>query len=143
MLTLIIPAFNEEAELPECLSSIENQTADNFRLILVDNGSTDATLSIMQSFQRRGNKIKSRNNCIVIREPKIGKLNALNSALKVLGYRNCANSIIAFSDADTYFYPSWYEKVSQLYECNPSVSYSYSVELFKNWRLEEVPIPNM
>lgn len=51
--TVIVPAYNASSYLPTCLSSIEAQTFKNFELILVDDGSTDSTPVICDSFCHR------------------------------------------------------------------------------------------
>lgn len=48
--SLIIPAFNAERFLHECLSSVEMQTFKDYELLLIDDGSTDETATIMDSY---------------------------------------------------------------------------------------------
>jgi glycosyltransferase involved in cell wall biosynthesis len=50
MFSIIVPTFNVAATLHACLESIIHQTCSDFELVLVDGGSTDATLDIANSF---------------------------------------------------------------------------------------------
>ena len=51
MITIIIAAHNMEKYIEEALDSILAQTYKNYELILVDDGSTDETFNIMQTYQ--------------------------------------------------------------------------------------------
>ncbi|OBH39975.1 glycosyltransferase family 2 protein [Mycobacterium mantenii] len=50
MFSIIVPTFNSAATLKACVESIVGQTYDDYELVLVDGGSTDATLDIADSF---------------------------------------------------------------------------------------------
>ena len=51
LVSIIIPAFNAEKYIEETLDSILQQTYHNFEIILVDDGSDDNTMNIMQEYQ--------------------------------------------------------------------------------------------
>lgn len=48
-ITIIVPVYNCESYISECISSIKNQTLINFEVICIDDGSTDKSLEIMRS----------------------------------------------------------------------------------------------
>ena len=50
LISLIVPCYNVEAYLDDCLKSIEKQTYENFEVILVNDGSTDGTLDKILKF---------------------------------------------------------------------------------------------
>ena len=53
LVSVIVPVYNAERHLTECISSICNQTLQNIEIILVDDGSTDSSLSIINEFAGR------------------------------------------------------------------------------------------
>ncbi|MDR3176993.1 MAG: glycosyltransferase, partial [Desulfovibrio sp.] len=75
-LSIIIPAWNVEKELPRCLDSIFSQTASlSFECIVVDDGSTDGTYAVMEDFQKRFPQMR------LLRQKHAGGGSARNNAL--------------------------------------------------------------
>jgi len=94
-LSVIVPARNEESSLGACLASLSSQLGLSFEIIVVDDGSTDRTRQIAQSFP----------NVIVISAGPLplgatGKNNAL-----VSGTHEARSPWILFTDADTVHRP--------------------------------------
>ena len=56
MISVIVPVYNVEEYLEECLESIQNQTYTNFEVILVNDGSTDASKEICERFCRQDSR---------------------------------------------------------------------------------------
>ena len=50
LISIVIPVYNVEKYLEKCLQSVQNQTYNNFEVILVNDGSTDSSLSICEKF---------------------------------------------------------------------------------------------
>lgn len=87
--SVIIPIFNGEKFLKKCLDSICKQTLDNIEIICINDGSTDNTLSILEKYSSKDQRIK------IISTENNGQGSARNAAL------NCAEGeYIAFVDAD-------------------------------------------
>lgn len=59
LVSIIVPIYNVELYLRECLNSILNQSYTNFELIGVNDGSTDASLAILEHYARNDHRIKS------------------------------------------------------------------------------------
>lgn len=57
MVSIILPVFNAEGFLPQCLDSILRQTYQNWELIAVDDGSKDGSIEILKSYEKRDNRI--------------------------------------------------------------------------------------
>ncbi|NJX15155.1 glycosyltransferase family 2 protein [Tamlana crocina] len=89
LISIIIPVFNSQEHLEKCLSSILNQTFKDFEIIIINDGSTDNSLSICESFEKNHNNIKiySQNNAGV----SIARNNGLDKA---------SGSYICFVDSD-------------------------------------------
>ena len=49
-LSVIIPSYNEEQDIGECLESLKKQSFKDFEIILVDDGSTDKTIEIAEKY---------------------------------------------------------------------------------------------
>lgn len=91
LVSIIVPIYNAEIFLERCINSILKQSYKNFELILVDDGSTDSTLSICQNFQSNDNRI------IVIQKKNGGVSESRNEALKI-----SKGDYVVFIDADDF-----------------------------------------
>lgn len=92
--SVIIPAYNSAATLPQAIESVLQQDLRNFELLIVDDGSTDATAEVAQQFSN-----DPRVTCIPVPENK-GKPHAMN-----LGVRVAHGRWIAVLDADDWYAP--------------------------------------
>lgn len=83
----IVPVFNEESTLKDCLNSLKNQSYKNLEIIVVDDGSTDNSLKIAKEF-----------NIDVLKQNHSGPGNARNA-----GADKSQGEILVFADADMTF----------------------------------------
>lgn len=60
-ISIIIPVYNVEGYLVECLNSVVNQTYRDIEIIIVNDGSTDSSFSIIQQYQLQDERIKIIN----------------------------------------------------------------------------------
>ena len=58
LISIIIPIYNREAYIQECILSIQAQSYQNFEIILIDDGSTDQSISICQNMAAADNRIR-------------------------------------------------------------------------------------
>lgn len=91
--SVVIPAYNAEKYLKECLDSVINQTFKDIEVICVNDGSTDSTLEIMKSYSSQDNRVK------VISHENIGAGPARNN-----GFEAAKGKYIYTLDADDYIY---------------------------------------
>ena len=57
-ISVIVPVYNAEKYIEECVSSIINQSFSNFELLLIDDGSTDSSSALCDSFAEKDSRIK-------------------------------------------------------------------------------------
>ncbi|MGE5205840.1 MAG: glycosyltransferase family 2 protein [Chlamydiota bacterium] len=95
LLSVIIPARNEEASLGACLQSLVGQTGVGYEIIVVDDASSDRTREIAQSFS--GVRVLEAPP---LRPGSTGKSNALD-----FGVRKAGGAWLLFTDADTVHLP--------------------------------------
>ncbi len=98
MLSIIVPVYNTEIYLRECIESILAQTYDDFELILIDDGSTDNSLKICMDFQKKDVRVRV-----------FSKENSGVSATRNYGLRYARGEYISFCDSDDVIKPELYE----------------------------------
>lgn len=97
MISIVIPVFNEERYVAECLQSLVAQTLpmECFEVIVVDNGSTDSTMKIVNSFRDLlPLEVLLRPGCSI-------------SAVRNHGALVAKGDILAFMDGDCLGRPTW------------------------------------
>lgn len=89
-LSVIIPVYNGEAYIDRCLNSILNQSLKEIQIILIDDASTDETLTRVSAFAEK------HSNLLVIPQPK----NRGTGVCRNIGLEAAAGEFVAFLDAD-------------------------------------------
>ena len=86
-ISVILIAHNEERHISEAIEGVLRQDFDDFELIIVDDGSTDSTGSLIQGFSQRDNRVK-----VHFHE------NAGSGPARNVGLRHAKGEYIAFVD---------------------------------------------
>jgi glycosyltransferase involved in cell wall biosynthesis len=105
----IIPTFNREKLLVECLDSLLRQTRPVDEIIVVNDGSTDNTATVLQSF---GHQIR------VLSQGNSGKAAALNAALGI-----CESDLIWICDDDDIASPDGLAQLTEAIEADPDLDF--------------------
>lgn len=108
LVSVIVPVYNTERYLSACIDSIRAQTYSELEIILVDDGSTDLSLTIMRSYQDRDSRIH------VITGPNAGAPHARN-----LGMKAAHGEYLYFFDADDLMEPEAVEILLSEYQSCP------------------------
>jgi glycosyltransferase involved in cell wall biosynthesis len=106
-LSIIIPAYNEQNLISDCLDSVLNQTTDLalYDVVVIDNNSTDLTAAI------------ARNKGVrVVKEPQKGYVHAIRKGVEV-----SEGKILAFIDADCRAPATWVSKILKNFEEIPDI----------------------
>ena len=104
--TVVLPFFNETGYLPRTLESLAAQELSGFRLILVDNASTDGSAALAREVMARHPAIET----IHLFESLPGKVHALATGLE-----SVTTPFVAFCDADTYYPPHYLKRGDALF----------------------------
>ena len=99
-ISIIIPIYNSENYIKECLKSLIDQTFEDFEIICVNDGSTDKTLDILKKFE----KIDKRIN--IISQKNLGAGIARN-----IGMNNSKGDYLIFLDSDDIFKKTMLEQM--------------------------------
>lgn len=106
-ISVVVPAYNEEAYLEHCLNALASQTypAERYEVVVVDNASTDSTAQIAAAWDAR-----------VITEPQKGVAQARQT-----GFLAARGSVIASTDADTTVSSDWVERIAGRFSTTPDL----------------------
>lgn len=99
MISVVIPAYNEEKYIEACLKSLMRQTEKPDEIIIVDNNSTDKTIEIVKKFPVR-----------LVCELQQGMIPARNR-----GFNEAKYEIIAQTDSDTILPRNWIHKIKEAF----------------------------
>ncbi|MDU1983260.1 MAG: glycosyltransferase family A protein, partial [Enterococcus casseliflavus] len=101
-ISIIIPMYNGEKYIGECLNSLMNQTYKNIEIIVLDDGSTDDSIEV-------GNEVINKNTSRVIR--LVSKSNGGQSSVRNAGLLNVSGKFITFIDCDDFVTPIYCEEL--------------------------------
>lgn len=99
--SVIVPVYNAEKYLRECVDSILVQTIKDIEVILVDDGATDSSPAICDEYAVKDSRVQ------VIHKP-----NGRASSARNAGIRAATGEFIAFVDSDDWISPEMYEKMA-------------------------------
>lgn len=124
LISVIIPAYNEEKRIKKCIDSVINQTYKNLEIIIINDGSTDNTLDVL-------NKINDKRlNIITIKNH--GQGHARN-----LGIEKSTGDLITFVDSDDYIAEDMIEKLyNNMQKNNSDISICNILKILGNSKIK-------
>ena len=143
LVSVIMPAYNAELYIGEAIESVVNQTFRNWELIIINDGSTDATEKIILDFERKDKRIKY-----------LFQENGKQGKARNLGIQQSRGEYIAFLDADDLWVAQKLEVQSKLLYNNPETSLIFSngyamigdnvqifpIEVKNTWTKDDIPL---
>ena len=91
-ISVILSAYNEEKFIEKAIGSVINQTLEDIEIIIINDGSTDNTLNIINGYAKEDSRIK------VINQENIGLGASRNKGMKI-----ASGEYVTFLDADDWF----------------------------------------
>ena len=110
--SLIVPVYNAEPYLPACLDSVLSQTFADYEVLMVDDGSTDQSLSVMRDYASRDSRFHA-----ILSDRHQGPGDARN-----LGLQHAQGQYVAFVDADDVLEPQYLEALTDGLACDAPMS---------------------
>lgn len=101
--SVIVPVYNSEQELRDCLDSLVEQTEKDIEIIVIDDASTDNSPEIEAEYQKKYPNVKVYRN-----ERNLGQSETRNRGIEL-----AEGDYIAFLDSDDYVNPGMYEELYQ------------------------------
>ncbi len=117
--SVIVPVYNVESYLPQCIDSIRRQTFSDIEVICVNDGSTDRSGTLLDAYARLDERVR------VISIGNHGVSHARN-----LGIEEARGEIVCFVDADDVLMPRACETIVSAFEANPVDVVKFSAEPF-------------
>ncbi|MBO5057622.1 MAG: glycosyltransferase [Lachnospiraceae bacterium] len=105
--SVVVPIYNAESYLEECLDSILEQTFPNLEILLIDDGSTDGSADVCKRFRKIDKRVKY-----------FYKFNGGSTSARKLGVQNATGKYVMFIDADDYIKPDMISYMVDIAENN-------------------------
>ena len=134
-ISIIVPVYNVEKYLKECIESILSQTYKNIEIILIDDGSTDNSGKICDEYLKKDSRVK------VIHKENGGLSDARNTGIEI-----ASGKYIGFVDSDDYIAKDMYDFLYQnikrenaeISGCNRFLVYENKIEIYGKKECYEV-----
>lgn len=114
---IIIPTHNEEKNILFCLESLKNQTFRDYKIVVVNDGSTDQTQNIVNEFAAAHPDFEIKNLEKSEHQPGAKVVRTFNKGLEVVDFEEF--DVVCKFDADIIFPENYLGKINEIYEKNP------------------------
>lgn len=113
ILTVIIPIYNQEKLLTRCITSVINQSLREIEIILIDDASTDNSLSVCEQWKKKDRRIRLLKNAI----------NKGQGYSRNRGLAEAKGKFITFIDSDDYILPDFFLRGVSLLNSFPDIDF--------------------
>lgn len=120
MISVIIPVYNQADKLGDCLESLAFQTIKDFEIIVIDDGSTDNPVSVVNAVRVKYPESIALNGLIFKQQSNSGAPAARNN-----GFKEAQGEYILFCDSDLVLEPDCLETMLAELKKRPTLSYVY------------------
>ena len=114
IVSVIIPVYNVEKYIRECIESVIAQTLKEIEIICINDGSTDKSADILQEYALKDSRIR------IINQEHSGVASARNT-----GLRNISGKYVSFIDGDDAVHKEFLQKLYQALQYNKSADFSW------------------
>lgn len=97
-ISVIIPMYNAEKYIGQCIESVLNQTKDNIEIVVVNDGSTDSSLAISKAYA------DNHDNVLIIDKPNQGVISS-----RIAGLNVAHGKYVGWVDSDDFVEPNMFE----------------------------------
>ncbi len=131
-LSVILNAYNEERDLPDCIESLKKMSVKPFEILVVDNGSTDKTAKVAKKAGAKVHTIKPRSRGLA----------------RDYGWRKARGDVVAYLDSDMVVNKDWAKEIlkkfdegadgviDRIHVWKPDNAYTKSLDAFYSFRFE-------
>jgi glycosyltransferase involved in cell wall biosynthesis len=109
-ISIVVPTLNQGATIEDTLLSVIGQDCGNYEIIVMDGGSTDGTLAVLDRYRPWITKIVS--------EPDRGQSHAINK-----GFELATGDIYAWINSDDFYLPGAFAKIAGCFDSDPAVRF--------------------
>lgn len=133
LVSVIVPVYNRENHVANALKSILKQTYSNLEIIVINDGSTDGTLSVIEKFERNNHGVIN-----IIDQNNSGQAVARNKGIK-----KARGRYVAFLDSDDTWHPEKLQMQIPLFRDNVGLVYSGINEVDSNGKIIRTVLPEV
>lgn len=130
IVSVIIPCYNAEKYLGQCLDSVMKQTLQDVEVICVDDGSSDSTVEILKEYEKKDSRLK------VFTQKNQGAGTARNTGLRV-----ATGKYLSFLDSDDFFEPDMLMEAYKAAENNQAEIVVFNSDQYHMDKKEFVGVP--
>ncbi len=123
-ISIITPSYNQGRFLDQCLRSVVEQGYPNLEYLVIDGGSTDESVQVIQQHQQ--------HLTYWVTEPDGGQSDAINK-----GFQRATGDIVAWLNSDDFYLPGALRAVAEAYGRQPEASFYFG----DGWRVDETGQP--